>query len=116
EVCLVDHDIEPAPDSVFPYAWYDDWGLQQNTAVFVRAGRRSFFACVANPFGRADTNGTHVRLWYRPGLEVDGSFVSDPFVVGRFEPEGRAVRREVVAGRDTVRGVESSYVRMLGRG
>ena len=116
EVCLVDHEVEPAPDEVFAYAWYDDWGLQQNTAVFVRAGERSLFACVANPFGRAETDGARIRLSYRPGLSVDGSFVSDPFVVGRVVPEGRAVRREVVAGRDTVRGVESSYVRMLGRG
>ncbi|HET7572630.1 MAG TPA: hypothetical protein VFJ77_08175 [Gaiellaceae bacterium] len=116
EVCLLDHEVESGADEILDYAWFDDWGLQQNTAVFVRAGARSLFACVANPFGRARVDGSRVRLWYRPGLEVDGSFVSDPFVVGPVRPEGRELRREALPGRDTVCGRESSYVRMLGRG
>ncbi|HET7568157.1 MAG TPA: hypothetical protein VFJ91_09220 [Gaiellaceae bacterium] len=116
EVCLLDHDVEPDADEIVDYAWFDDWGLQQSTAVFVRAGERSLFGCVGNPFGRAEVAGRHVRLWYRPGLEVDGAFVSDPFVVGPVRLEGRELRREALPGRDTVCGRESSYVRTLGRG
>ena len=112
----VDHDVDPAPNEIFDHAWYDDWGVQQSTAVFVRAGERSVFACVANPFGRTVVDGAHLRMSYRPGLTVDGTFVSDRFVLGSYVPEGREIRREVVEGRDTVRGVPSSYVKLLGRG
>jgi hypothetical protein len=104
------------PVEVFEHAWFDDHGLQQSTAVFVRFEERGAFACVANPFGRSRVDGAQIRLWYRPAIDVDGTFVSDPFVFGEYVLEGREVRRDVLPGRDTVRGKESAYVNGLGRG
>ncbi|HET7567858.1 MAG TPA: hypothetical protein VFJ91_07700 [Gaiellaceae bacterium] len=115
EVCLLDHQVTPKPAQIVDYAWFDDWDLQQSTALFVRGDGSGFFACVANPFGRARVLWNRVRLWYRPGISAGGSFVSDPFVFGAYRLEGREIRREVVPGRDTVCGRESSYVRTLGR-
>lgn len=98
------------PGDVRAYGWFD----QQTTVVFASSGGRGRFACVANPFGRSRIDGSRVRLWYRPAMDVGGRFVSDPFVFGEYELEGREVRREVQPGRDTVCGRESSYVRVLG--
>ena len=93
------------------HAWFD----QENTVVFIRSGKGGTFACVANAFGRSRVENGTVRLWYRPAMDVaDGHFVSDPFVFGEYELEGREVRRERLPGRDTVCGRPSVYVKALG--
>jgi hypothetical protein len=103
-----------AVGEVREHAWFDERGIQSSTAVFVRSGGRSRFACVANPFGRSRVDGSRVRIWYRPVLDVHGTFVSDPFVFGEARLEGRDVRRDALPGRDTVKGKPSSYVKTLG--
>lgn len=114
EVCLLSGRITPTPDDVVNHTWFDRWGLQRSTALFVRHGDRGAFAAYAHPFGRAEVDDDRVRLWYPPGLVVDGRFRSDPLVVGRYDHAGRPVRREAVRGRDGCGEQVADLVRLAG--
>ena len=116
EVCLLDHTVSPAPDSVDNYNWYDFGGFQDSTVVFVRRGTGGFFASYANPFAKAQVSGDHVRLSYRPQMDFGGTFRSDALVTGPFTRDGRELRREMLAGRDLVQGREPGYGSRLGPG
>lgn len=111
EVCLLDRDVD---GEIHNHRWFDLWGMQQSTVVFVRRGPGGEFFCYANPFGVADVDGRRLRLAYRPGVDVDGTFRSDPLVSGSFVREGVPVRRELHVGRDLTGGKVPAYAGMLG--
>jgi hypothetical protein len=106
EVCLLDHSVSPAPSRVQNHHWGDGAPFQRSTTLIAHDRAGGWFACHANPFGVAEISATHLRLAYRPAMDVDGAFVSDPVVVGRFEPAGRDAERVLLPGRDLAGGRE----------
>ncbi len=104
EVCLLDRSVAGVRE-LHNHSCFPAWELQKSTAVFLRGDGGGVFACYANPFGVAEIDGDHVRLSYRPGLDVAGSFVSDPLVVGRFTAD-RLLVRDALPGRDLVEGAK----------
>lgn len=116
EVCLLGGRLSPEPRAVHDHAWFDHWGMQRSTVLFVRAETEGLFAAYTNPFGEAEVDGDRIRLFYRPACDVVGTFRSDPLVMGVTRLEGRFRRREALRGRDIIRGQVAGYVRTLGRG
>lgn len=114
EVCLFDGQVSPAPSSVHSHSWFPMWHLQNSTALFLDddAGG-GVFACYANPVGAAEVGQGRVRLSYQPAMDVDGSFRSDPLVVGRYENAGRQARLDLLRGRDLVGDVVPGYADLL---
>lgn len=116
EVVLLDHSVSPAPLRVQNHRWWDDAPFQRSTALLVHQDANGgWFACYTNPFAVADVDGDRVRLAYRPAVDVDGCFVSDPLVLGRFVSEGRDAERVLLPGRDLAGGREpGSLTRAVG--
>ncbi|MBW3560961.1 MAG: hypothetical protein KY437_00520 [Actinobacteria bacterium] len=114
EVCLLDGGIDPSPFGVHNHVWFDVSGLAQSTVLFVRGAGVGLFACYANPFGRLEIDDDRVRLSYRPAMDVDGRFRSDPLVLGGTELADRPVRLEMLPGRDVAAGNVARYADMLG--
>ncbi len=105
EVALLDHSVSPAPLRVDNHRWWNDPPFQRSTALVVhRDPGGGWFACYANPFGIAEVDGSRLRLAYRPGVDVEGRFVSDPLVVGGFAADGRDAERVLLPGRDLAGG------------
>lgn len=115
EVCLLDVDLNPGPHGIHDHAWFDTWDVPRSTTVFARYGDWSLFACYANPFGTVEIEDGTIRLSYRPAMDVDGTFTSDPLVVGRADLTGRQVRFELLRGRDVVGEVTPGYADVLTR-
>lgn len=116
EVCLLDGEVTPAPSEVRDHVWFQQPGMQHSTTLFLSGGSTGVFACYANPFGEVSVEKDRVRLCYRPAMDVDGAFHSDPLVVGRFEREGREARLELLRGRDLVGDVLPGYAELLAPG
>ena len=114
EVCLLDGEVNPALSLLQEHVWFQQGGMQQSTALFVSDGSTGVFLCYANPFGETQIEGNRIRLSYRPAVDVDGAFRSDPLVVGRFQREGREARLDLLRGRDLVGDVAPGYAELLG--
>lgn len=113
EVCLLGGEVEPAPAGSHNHVWFNVAGMQESTVLLLRRVDVGVFACYANPFGSAEVDGARVRLSYRPAMDVDGHFRSDPLVVGPTVLEGRLVQREALPGRDIADGAVAGYMDTL---
>lgn len=113
EVCLLDGAIKPVEVEIHNHVWFNSWDPPRSTVLFLRGSENGLFACYANPFGAHQLDGERIRLSYRPAMDVEATFRSDPLIVGATELEGRAVRLEMLRGRDVVDGTTAGYADVL---